>query len=580
MFNRRNSTVTGLALGIFLGTAIAPALSADQADGNETVTFSELLNQMTDLDRLARFPSPAFRTKQASSYDRRSTDENEATLENWLANEDWVDKDHLDNFARIDEKDGEKEYVLMDEPGPGVIVRIWSAVAERGGDIRIYLDGADEPVIDMPFEDLLGGQGERFYVSTGERETVSEPRGAKPIDVPSPISGQRAAGWNCFLPLPYAKHCKVVLTEAEETYWYQISYRQYQPGTSVETFSRDVYKQHRNRVRAVAKRLANLQAKTAGRPKTQETLRQHSFETERVQASCELNLTQPKQEIREFTCKITAEDMEAALRQCLLQITFDGADRPQVEAPLGDFFATAPGANTLNTLPFTVRPDGTMTCRFRMPYRKQADIRVSNHGEQPVSLRMTATTAPHEWSDASLYFHARWRSEGPMKSHPRRDWNYIQLTGKGVYVGNMFHIANANLDWWGEGDEKIFVDGETFPSIFGTGTEDYYSYACCARDLFSHAYHNQPRSDGPGNSGHTCLSRFHVMDPIPFVDSLRFEMEIWHWDNDNIWMAVTNYFYAKPGVKDNIAPIDPASLYVPKLPPPEQRVGRNLFPDS
>jgi hypothetical protein len=144
----------------------------------------------------------------------------------------------------------------------------------------------------------------------------------------------------------------------------------------------------------------------------------------------------------------------------------------------------------------------------------------------------------------------------------------------------MLHIANANLDWWGEGDEKIFVDGETFPSIFGTGTEDYYSYACCARDLFSHAYHNQPRSDGPGNSGHTCLSRFHVMDPIPFVDSLRFEMEIWHWDNDNIWMAVTNYFYAKPGVKDNIAPIDPASLYVPKLPPPEQRVGRNLFPDS
>jgi hypothetical protein len=144
----------------------------------------------------------------------------------------------------------------------------------------------------------------------------------------------------------------------------------------------------------------------------------------------------------------------------------------------------------------------------------------------------------------------------------------------------MLLVTNDNRDWWGEGDEKIFFDGEKFPTIFGTGTEDYYSYACCSNIEFDHAYHSQPRMDGPGNSGHTCLSRFHVTDDMPFDSRLRFEMEIWHWDNAEISMAVTNYYYAFEGAADNIEPIDQAELAIPKLPPADERVGRNLFPNG
>ncbi len=83
--------------------------------------------------------------------------------------------------------------------------------------------------------------------------------------------------------------------------------------------------------------------------------------------------------------------------------------------------------------------------------------------------------------------------------------------------------------WWGEGDEKIYVDGEPFPSWFGTGSEDYYGYAWSDPKPFQHAYHNQTRCDGPGNRGRTSVNRFHILDAIPFTKSFRFDMEFWHW---------------------------------------------------
>ena len=73
------------------------------------------------------------------------------------------------------------------------------------------------------------------------------------------------------------------------------------------------------------------------------------------------------------------------------------------------------------------------------------------------------------------------------------------------------------------------MDGETFPSHFGTGTEDYYGYAWCWPGLFTHAYHAQPRCDGPGNYGRTSVNRFHILDRIPFTKDFKFDMELWHW---------------------------------------------------
>src|SRR5678815_3493866 len=104
-------------------------------------------------------------------------------------------------------------------------------------------------------------------------------------------------------------------------------------------------------------------------------------------------------------------------------------------------------------------------------------------------------------------------------------------------------IRDSVKDWWGEGDEKIYVDGESFPSHFGTGTEDYYGYAWSSSERFEHAYHNQPRCDGPGNYGNTAVNRWHIMDRIPFTKDFKFDMELWHWEPScNVSMSDVCYW--------------------------------------
>ena len=112
-------------------------------------------------------------------------------------------------------------------------------------------------------------------------------------------------------------------------------------------------------------------------------------------------------------------------------------------------------------------------------------------------------------------FEVEWRQENPIHTQPRQDWNYVEVRGAGVFVGDTLAVTNPVKTWWGEGDEKIYVDGETFPSHFGTGTEDYYGYAWGSPEPFEGPFHAQPRCDGPDNYGHTTVSRVRILDAIP-----------------------------------------------------------------
>ncbi len=173
-----------------------------------------------------------------------------------------------------------------------------------------------------------------------------------------------------------------------------------------------------------------------------------------------------------------------------------------------------------------------------------------------------------------MHFHAKWRTE-KLKTRPFRDWTYCDIKGQGVFVGDMLSVMNPVAAWWGEGDEKIFVDGEKFPSWFGTGTEDYYGYGWSDPKPFQHAYHNQTRCDGPANKGHTSVNRFHILDNIPFQKSFRFDMEFWHWTpNIEVNYAATSYWYARPGATDDFKEVDAKILQdIPQLPPPMKVAG-------
>ncbi len=515
--------------------AIALTVPAAASD----VTFRSLVQQMTDLGELARVPDPAFTCKQFSSYDRRSTDSSVLTDENWFANGD------RGQHLRVEERNGATEHVMMDAPGPGAVVRFWSANANDAGIVRVYLDNAPEPAIEMPMTQMLGNDG--------------------PAPFTPPISGVRARGWNCFLPIPYASHCKI--TASEPSFYYQINYRTYEPGTKVETYTSALATANADLIRTAAAILAMpasvpLPAHAKRRPVAFD-LADGSVATESLRGQAA---------IRRIAIRVEADDMEAALRGCALEIQFDDQDTPSVAAPLGDFFGAAPGFNVYESLPCGMLADGTMYSHWVMPFKKTAQVRFRNHSGAPVSISGILFTVPQRWNRGSLHFHAKWRSEYPIPTLPRQDWNYVECQGKGRFVGDMLHVTNPVKDWWGEGDEKIYVDGESFPSHFGTGTEDYYGYAWCCNEPFVHAYHNQPRCDGPGNYGQTCVNRFHIMDTIPFTKSFRFDMEAWHWKECEIAMAAVSYWYARPGGTDNVPALEPAALKViAPTPLPEPR---------
>ncbi len=500
----------------------------------ETVTLESLLAEMGDMGRLAAAPAPAYVTRQFSSYDQRSTDPAVQDKTNWFANGD------RRQVLRAEETAFGTEHVLMDANGPGAVVRVWSANPDLGGVVRVYLDHAAEPVVEMPLQSMLGG-------------------GAKPFV--KPIAGEWARGWTSWLPIPYAKHCKV--TVSGDDIYYHVNYRTYAAGTAVRTFSVAETEALMPKIRAVAAALAAPESAPFPGDASSE-----AFYLD-LPAGATVNEPLPvagPAAVCGISLRVDAEDMETALRGCLLEIAFDG-NPATVVAPLGDFFGTAPGANPYRSVTSGVLDDKTLYCRWVMPYQDRAVVTLTNHTAADISLEGTVTAHPRPWTEGSLYFHAKWRAAADLPTRPMIDWNYLAVDGgPGRFAGVMLHITNPVVDWWGEGDEKIYLDGETFPGHFGTGTEDYFSYAWCSPEVFTHAYHNQPRCDGPRNYGHSCVSRFHVMDDIPWTKSFRFDMEMWHSADTRVTQAVTPYWYAPATSSDNTPPVDPSLLVVPTLP--------------
>lgn len=138
-----------------------------------------------------------------------------------------------------------------------------------------------------------------------------------------------------------------------------------------------------------------------------------------------------------------------------------------------------------------------------------------------------------------------------------RDFTYVDVKGQGVYMGDALAVMNPVGEWWGEGDEKIRVDGEAFPPTSAPGRRTTTASAGACRSRFDAPFNGQSRVDGQtrqNNWGHTTLRRVRSLDGIPFTRSLHFDMEMWHWKACNVAYAVTCWFYARPGA--TVSPAD------------------------
>ena len=178
-----------------------------------------------------------------------------------------------------------------------------------------------------------------------------------------------------------------------------------------------------------------------------------------------------------------------------------------------------------------------------------------------------------------MVFHSDWRHQDPVPTRPFSDFNYVTLTGRGVFVGDTLTVMNPVAKWWGEGDAKIWVDGESFPSIFGTGTEDYYGYSWGGRhtDFYEHPFHAQPRAHRynqltpktdlteRNTSGYSTETRTRALDTMPFGESLQVDMEVWHWEECEMAYSVATHWYGLGETETNRAadPTAAAALVSP-----------------
>jgi hypothetical protein len=506
----------GRRLAILLSLA---ALLAARAPA-EDFRFAALLDRITDLDALTVPPAAGTKHVQFSSFDRKSL-KGPADPDAWFANADWG------KFLCVEETARGKEYVMVDQEGPGILVRIWSANPK--GVIRIYLDREKKPLLEHPMADLLDGKVRPF--------------------VP-PLGGVRSRGHNLYVPIPFAKHLKVTCSKSH--FYYHANVLRYPKGTPIESLTGWELARSTDRVLEAARRLAHA----SGPPRSKKPVPWIHFSLDRRLGTrmdiMTVKRTGTTAAIRDFmVTALEPADRPDVLRKILVIMRFDGAET--VRVPLGEFFGNGPRAEPYRGLGSgTVKgPDGPLFySRFPLPFRRSAVVTLENRSGVRVSgkyhARLDATTLPPD----AMRFHAVYREGADLNTRPFRDVNYLDATGTGKVVGCVLTIRNPVQTWWGEGDEKIFVDGEKLPSIFGTGTEDYFGYAWGSSRRFSHAYHAQPTCDGPRNYGLTTVNRFHILDTIPFTKSVRFDLELWHWKACRVDYCTTTFFYAAPGARD------------------------------
>lgn len=511
------------------------------------VTLNSMIGEMTGRGNLSYFPRQEFRLCQFSSYNRESVSPGK---EGWFANRD------MSHFIRVEKNNGRREFVMFDTTGPGAIVRWWMTFYKaQDGIIRIYIDNDTVPVIKGRPDELLSGK----LLASGPL-AISVQAGAEPGEA------GRDYDHNLYVPIPFRLHCKITYEcdllvkryKDEDVpvpggfYWpdvfYNIGYRAYAKNTEVESFSQEALKKAGPLLKEAGESLVNNQV----RSDSEQGFEKHILPGD----SLIIDITGSHYAINRLMVELTATNMPQALRSAVLRASFDG--RQTIWAPVGEFFGTGYSLNPHKTWMNQRDDKGSMESFWVMPFREKCIITIINYGSEDIHIKGLAGLTSYKWDNNSMYFGASWHEYNHIKSRTEKgepfDLNFIDIKGKGVYVGDQVTLFNNTYEWWGEGDEKIFVDGEKFPSSFGTGSEDYYGYSFARQESFSHPFISQPVGTGNMNWGVTVNMRHRSLDRIPFNTSISSNIELWHWANIRMNYALTSYFYIQPSFTINIRP--------------------------
>jgi len=230
---------------------------------------------------------------------------------------------------------------------------------------------------------------------------------------------------------------------------------------------------------------------------------------------------------------------QGSYRNLILRMYWEGNENPSVEAPFGDFFCnpTADVNVRVSSLAVCVNSTNAHNCYWNMPFRKKAKITLENQNDKEVMFFYQIDYTETEVPEDCAYFHAQFRRTNPLPY--KEDYTILDgVKGKGHYVGTFMHWGSNNNGWWGEGEIKFFMDGDKeFPTICGTGTEDYFCGAWGFETGKEYRNFNTPYSGFyhyPTDQLYRSQCRFsmyrwHVTDPIRFEEDLKVTIQALGW---------------------------------------------------
>jgi len=255
-------------------------------------------------------------------------------------------------------------------------------------------------------------------------------------------------------------------------------------------------------------------------------------------------------------------------RFSVIRFYWDDETTPSVEVPVGDFFGMGWNQySALNSLPVTVNPGSAFNCYWTMPFRRKCRITMENIDNNDMMLYYQVDYTLTEVPADAAYFHAQFRRTNPLPY--KQDYVLVDsIKGKGQYVGTYIAWGVNNNGWWGEGEIKFFMDGDKeFPTINGTGTEDYFcgSYNFENKKTnqyqeFSTAYSGLPqviKADGTYSVQQRFgMYRWHIKDPIRFENNLKVTIQALGWTGDGRYLplqddisSVVYWYQAEPHTK-------------------------------
>ncbi|MCL3781048.1 DUF2961 domain-containing protein [Prolixibacteraceae bacterium JC049] len=498
-------------------------------------TFESIANRYINLKQLATIPLQGEKSGMYSSYDRRSEfNEESGKYENWAANFDG------DGYVR---KDGD-EYVLATIEGPGVITRFWSALPQKG-ELSIEIDGKE--VLSMPAEHFFDGKH-------------------MPFNFPGFVY-TTAKGKNNYTPISFQRSCKI---KAKEKWgkFFQINYTQFPKGTEVPSF-KGYFTLEEQRILESIQHQFSIQNINSGNKSKNEWVELLPGEEKQIFSNSGKNA------ITRMEIDVKGNDfLDNLIKNTELGIYWDNASRPAVKCPLGAFFgASVHDCKKLSE--FKAVPVGIentkMYANWYMPYTSNAKVMLKNKSNRKIKLSVKFVIEPVKIEKTNLtYFHVKWHDGlEPLEKERWPDRKLLDIKGKGRFCGMMLTVLNpiSGIEygydlpkynaqwWWGEGDEKFYVDGEKFPSTFGTGTEDYFGYAWGWPVRFSAPFHSQTYTTSEGldenNAAHfvkngnrlVSMNRFQIMDNVPFQRSFFATLEQYYPDKRPVHFQTALYYY-------------------------------------